>query len=80
MNSNIIPEEKKVDIDFRIVGRQAWEKGTDETVPKPNMSWSVPFKWFWTMPKWIKKDLMEPMPMKLPSKENIDVLKDFKEG
>jgi hypothetical protein len=78
MNSNLIPETNRFPIEYRIIGRNAWKKGTREE-PKPNMSWSVPFRWFWRMPKRLHKALMEPMPMDLP-KENIDVLKDFQEG
>ena len=76
----MIPDEKKVDIDYRVVGRQAWKEGKDSSIPKPSMSWSVPFKWFWKMPKWMNKDLMEPMPMELPTKEKVDVMTGFKEG
>jgi hypothetical protein len=79
MNSNLIAEETRQSIDFRIIGRQAWKKGVDDTMKKPKMSWSVPFKWFWTMPKRLHKELMEPSPLQLP-KENIEVLEGFTEG
>jgi hypothetical protein len=78
----LVPADKKKTFQFRIIGRQAWKKTKKEPMegdqPRPNMSWSVPFGFFWTMGKRIKADLMEPMPLDLP--EDVEVLEDFKEG
>jgi hypothetical protein len=82
LNSELVPADEKPTVQYRIIGRQAWEKTKDEpregNQPRPNMSWSVPFSFFWTMGKRIKADLMEPMPLVLP--EDVEVLEDFKEG
>lgn len=74
-NKNTIP------IQFRIVGRQGWKQGANSDLPKPQISYSIPFfRWLWTMPFRIDKKLMEPMPMKLPTVDDCEVLKDFKEA
>jgi hypothetical protein len=82
-NSNILkPSESKdgeLPVTFRIIGRDAWKKGK-ENAEKPKMSFSVPFKWFWTMPFRINKEHMEPMPMDLPATKDCKVLSEFKEG
>jgi hypothetical protein len=74
MNTNLIQEEDQVpEVRFRIIGRDSL-KGPD----KPKMSWSVPFSWFWVMPKRIKKELMTPMPLELDEVEDIPILENFK--
>ncbi|CAJ1934993.1 unnamed protein product [Cylindrotheca closterium] len=49
-------------------------------LPKPKMSWSVPFGWYFCMPKRIRSDLMEPMPLEFDEEDQVEVLKDFQEG
>lgn len=82
-NSNALkPSEGQageLPVTFRIIGRDAWKKGK-ENVEKPKMSFSVPFKWFWTMPFRIRKEHMEPMPLVLPTPKDCKVLPEFKEG
>ena len=80
-NSNtLVPSEgQELPVTFRIIGRDAWKKGKDDA-EKPKMSFSVPFKWFWTMCFRLKKDHMEPMPLELPATEDCKVLSEFKEG
>jgi hypothetical protein len=66
-------------VTFRIIGRDAWKNGKCNT-DKPKMSFSVPFKWFWTMPFRLNKEFMEPMPLELPAVKDCKVLSEFKEG
>ena len=81
MNTNLIQEEDaKMDVRFRIIGRDALKGSGDNTATKPKISWSVPFSWLWVMGGRIKKDLMDPMPMTLKPSEEVEVLKDFKAG
>ncbi|KAL3906012.1 MAG: hypothetical protein SGARI_004194 [Bacillariaceae sp.] len=68
-----------VPVTFRIIGRDAWKKGRDDT-KKPPMSFSVPFKWFWTMSFRVNKDLMDPMPLALPTVQECKVISTFQEG
>lgn len=76
MNTNLIQEEDQVpEVRFRIIGRDSL-KGPD----KPKTSWSVPFSWFWVMPKRIKKELMTPMPLELDEVEDVPILDNFKQG
>ena len=76
-NTNLIQEKEQVpDVRFRIIGRDSL-KGDGK---KPKMSWSVPFSWFWVMPKRIKKDLMAPMPLELDDFKDIPILENFKQG
>jgi hypothetical protein len=82
MNSDIlvVPEgQGEVPVTFRIIGRDAWKKGKDDA-KKPNMSFSVPFKWFWTMPFRVNKELMQPMPFELPNVDECQVMSTFQEG
>mmetsp|Transcript_6484 Transcript_6484/g.11927 ORF Transcript_6484/g.11927 Transcript_6484/m.11927 type:complete len:217 (+) Transcript_6484:75-725(+) len=82
VNSNLmVPEEDQnnLPVTFRIIGRDAWKNGKAEAF-KPSMSFSVPFKWFWTMPFRINKEYMEPMPLDLPKPEDCKVLEGFQEG
>lgn len=71
LNSNLLQE--KPDVTFRIIGREAI-KNKDA----PSMSWSVPFSWFWTMPRRIHKDKLSPTPVEIP-KEPV-VLENFQPG
>lgn len=77
MNTNLIQEKDQVpDARFRIIGRDS----LNGNGKKPKMSWSVPFSWFWVMPKRIKKDLMVPMPLELDEFKDIPILENFKQG
>lgn len=77
MNTNLIQEKDQVpDVRFRIIGRDSL-KGDGK---KPQMSWSVPFSWFWVMPKRIKKDLMTPMPLELDDCKDVPILENFRQG
>jgi len=77
MNTNLIQEEDQItEVRFRIIGRDSL-KGADK---KPKMSWSVPFSWFWVMPKRVKKDLMAPMPLELDDFKDVPILENFKQG
>mmetsp|Transcript_18103 Transcript_18103/g.43807 ORF Transcript_18103/g.43807 Transcript_18103/m.43807 type:complete len:239 (+) Transcript_18103:278-994(+) len=67
-------------VTFRIIGRDAWKTGLISDQEKPKTSWSVPFKWFWTMPFRLHSALMEPMPLDIPKAEDCPVLHGFKEG
>jgi Family of unknown function (DUF6151) len=67
-------------VTFRIIGRDAWKVGVNPSQSKPSMSWSVPFKWFYTMPFRIRSNLMEPMPLELPDVKDCPVLDGFEEG
>jgi hypothetical protein len=85
VNSNLLVPEDDQNIDdlpvtFRIIGRDAWKKGKDDTKEKPRMSFSVPFKWFWTMPGRIHKEYMEPKPFELQDAKDCKVLPNFHEG
>lgn len=96
MNSNLLPSEQKenIPIQFRIVGRDAWKvpaAGMTKTsghhndpnaTPQPLPSWSVPLRWFWTMPRHVNKQWMNPMPLELPDVNDgqIPVLENFQRG
>lgn len=75
LNTNLIDDSKKADVRFRIIGRNALHG--EEGVPRPSISWSVPFSWFWTMPKRINKDKMQPMPVDISQPQ---ILEGFKKG
>ena len=80
LNSALLSTEDQTnDIKFRIIGRQAL-KG-DGTRKKPRMSWSVPFSWFFTMPKRVnsKKGVQPDLDTELESKD-IKVLEGFAQG
>jgi hypothetical protein len=52
---------------------------------KPPMSWSVPFRWFLIMPSRVRPDLMDPIPLEIPTVEDVkagkvEVLKGFQPG
>jgi hypothetical protein len=55
-------QDGELPVIFRIIGPDAWKKGK-ENEEKPKMSFSVQFKWFWTMPFRINKEYMKPMPL-----------------
>jgi hypothetical protein len=82
-NSNTLKpsegQDEELPVSFRIIGRDAWKQGK-ESAEKPIMSFSVPFKWFWTMPFRINKEYMQPMPLALPATKDCKVLSEFKEG
>lgn len=79
LNSALIPkDDQKNEVKYRIIGRQAL-KG-EKNSKKPKMSYSVPFGWFFTMPKRIQKDRSRPMPIEIKEGEEVKVLEDFKEG
>ena len=64
------------EVKYRIIGRQAL-KG-DGSVDKPPMSFSVPFGWFFNMPKRCRKDKALPSPVE--DGKEIKVLEGFVEG
>jgi Family of unknown function (DUF6151) len=72
MNTNLLPEESKSTVRFRIIGRDSLA-----APDKPQMSWSVPLSWFWVMPRRIRKDLVEPKPVDI---RDVTVLQNFKQG
>ncbi|KAL7526627.1 hypothetical protein ACHAXR_003804 [Thalassiosira sp. AJA248-18] len=78
-NSALISDEdQKCEVKYRIIGRQAL-KG-DGSVKKPPMSFSVPFGWFFTMPKRCRQDKVLPSPVAIKEGEDIKVLEGFMEG
>ncbi|KAL7554778.1 hypothetical protein ACHAWF_018315 [Thalassiosira exigua] len=74
----ISAEEQKCEVKYRILGRQAL-KG-DGSVKKPPMSFSVPFGWFFEMPKRCRTDKVSPSPVEIKEGAEIPVLEGFKEG
>jgi len=81
MNSHLVREQDKLpDVRFRIIGRDAIASSASDKKEKPSMSWSVPFSRFWVMPKRIKKDLMNPMPVEIADLKDLPVLENFKQG
>ncbi|KAG7357119.1 hypothetical protein IV203_001807 [Nitzschia inconspicua] len=80
-NALVLREEhdEELQVTFRIIGRDSWKKGKENT-DKPKMSFSVPLKWFWTMPFRINKEYMQPMPLALPELKDCKILSEFKEG
>ena len=79
LNTHLINDTSKPEIRFRIIGRQA-HKATDSKMrglKRPNMSWSIPLAWTWTMGKRIDKTKMEPVPVDV---SNPNILENFKEG
>jgi hypothetical protein len=85
-NSNILVREEEdqtmgdLPITFRIISRDAWKNGKDDTIERPSMSFSVPFKWFWTMPFRINKNYMDPKPFEFVDAKDCKVLPGFREG
>lgn len=78
MNSHLVSEQDKLpEVRFRIIGRDAIK---NDKKKKPSMSWSVPFSFFWVMPKRVKKDLMSPMPLDIAELKDLPVLENFKQG
>lgn len=78
LNTDLLDDDQKPPVKFRIIGRQALKKTKNGTDTKPlAMSWSVPLSWFWTMPRRIDKTKMEPNPINLA---NPQVMQNFKEG
>uniref|UniRef100_A0A7R9ZJC1 Uncharacterized protein n=1 Tax=Pseudictyota dubia TaxID=2749911 RepID=A0A7R9ZJC1_9STRA len=76
LNTNLIKQdEQKPPVKFRIIGRNSLSGEPN----KPRISWSVPFAWFWTMPKRINADLMKPAPVDVDEK-SVSVLENFQEG
>ena len=80
LNTNLLPDENKADVRFRIMGRQApKEEAATKTNKdkKPNLSWSVPFSFGFVMMRRVKKSLMTPEPL---DTKDARVLENFKEG
>ena len=75
LNSDLLKEEEKPEVEFRIIGRHSL-KG-DGTIPKPAISWSLPWNWAFTMFKRMDSSKKEPAPVDL-SKPTI--MRHFKEG
>jgi hypothetical protein len=73
LNTNLIDEEKKSDVLFRVIGRQALEGAN-----RPRISWSVPISFPFVMMKRIHKDQATPAPVETP--KELKVLENFKEG
>jgi len=76
VNTDLLRQESKPDVRFRIIGRQALDYKGDEKRPK--MSWSVPLSWFWVMSKRINKDLTKPSPVDVDHEPKV--MEDFKQG
>jgi hypothetical protein len=83
LNTNLIPDENKVDVRFRIIGREALKEEqsaastASDKKDRPNLSWSVPWSFPFVMFRRIKKDLMTPEPL---DTKDAPVLENFKEG
>jgi hypothetical protein len=77
-NTNLIDEANKAPVKYRIIGRNALAPANSNSAPRPPMSWSVPFSWFWTMMRRMPKDKTAPLPFAVP--ETIKVFENFKEG
>ncbi|KAL7452071.1 hypothetical protein ACHAWC_003813 [Mediolabrus comicus] len=77
LNSALLsPEDQHCEVKYRIIGRHAL-KG-DGSVPKPsNMSWSVPFGWFFTMPKRCQPDKAQPSPVELKDIKELEIIEGF---
>ncbi len=73
VNTNLLDEDKKPDVLFRVIGRQAL-KGEN----MPSISWSVPLSFPFTMWKRIHKDQATPAPVVTP--KELKILENFKEG
>jgi hypothetical protein len=73
VNTNLIDGDKKPDVLFRVIGRQAI-KGEN----MPSISWSVPLSFPFTMWKRIHKDQATPAPVATP--KELKILENFKEG
>jgi Family of unknown function (DUF6151) len=86
LNTNLLADENKADVRFRIMGRQAPKEEAPATNTnnkdknnnkKPNVSWSVPFSFPFVMMGRIKKGLMTPEPL---DTKDARVLENFKQG
>jgi hypothetical protein len=76
LNSNLLsPEDQHCEVKYRIIGRHAL-KG-DGSVPKPSMSWSVPFGWFFAMPKRCQPDKAQPSPVEVKDIKELKILEGF---
>ncbi|GKY96323.1 hypothetical protein MPSEU_000592000 [Mayamaea pseudoterrestris] len=73
LNTHLIENDKKADVRFRIMGRQALT-GQGK---RPPISWSVPLSWFWTMPGRVNKDKMKPTPIDINEPK---ILEGFTQG
>jgi Family of unknown function (DUF6151) len=78
LNSALVaPEDQKCEVKYRIIGRHALMG--DGTVPKPSMSWSVPFGWFFTMPKRCQPDKAHPSPVEMKDIKKLKIIEGFAE-
>lgn len=80
LNSNLLSADDQTnEVKFRIIGRNAL-KG-DGSEKKPRMSWSVPFGWFFTMPKRVRsKKGVEPEPDQSIESKDLKILEGFTQG
>ena len=76
MNSNLIPNDSQPPVEFRIIGRQAWKDEKN----RPGMSFSVPFRWFWTMPRRVRPELRQRTPSWLTDTKYASILQEFQPG
>lgn len=78
LNSNLLsPEDQHCGVKYRIIGRHAL-KG-DGSVPKPSMSWSVPFGWLFAMPERCQPDKARPSPVEVKDIKELKILEGFVE-
>lgn len=74
LNTALVDVTNKPPVQFRIIGRNSLPGAS-----KPQISWSVPFSWFFTMPGRIPgKDKITPLPLEFP--KEVKVFENFKEG
>eukprot|EP00985_Skeletonema_marinoi_P010752 scaffold5048_cov83-Skeletonema_marinoi.AAC.4 len=79
LNSNLLSAwDQHCEVKYRIIGRHAL-KG-DGSIPKPSMSWSVPFGWFFAMPKRCQPDKAQPSPVEVKDIKELKLLEGFVEG
>ncbi len=79
LNSDLLsPEDQHCEVKYRIIGRHAL-KG-DGSVPKPSMSWSVPFGWFFAMPKRCQPEKAQPSPVEVKDIKELKLIEGFVEG
>jgi len=51
----------------------------DGSVPKPSMSWSVPFGWLFAMPERCQPDKARPSPVEVKDIKELKILEGFVE-
>ena len=83
LNTNLIPDENRADVRFRIVGREAPKEeqsaaaAASDAKVRPNLSWSIPLSFPFVMFRRVKKDLMTPEPL---DTKDARVLENFQQG